>query len=168
MSNNKKTILLALAIIFAIIASVISFNKKDINTIIDEENKEEKQKEGIKKDFKIELENSKCNYKWKTIYEYYDGKKIKSKCGEVYYIENNSDKITLKEAIDKQYITIKDITDNMEVIWGAFDGGSTLFGYDVENNTISDARFNLEVCKVISGNKNQLFISSNDKKNYCS
>ncbi|MDE5630030.1 MAG: hypothetical protein K2I70_00370, partial [Bacilli bacterium] len=48
------------------------------------------------KKFKIEFEKSKCNDKWKNIYEYSDGK-----CGEVYYIENNSDKITLKEAIDK-------------------------------------------------------------------
>ncbi len=167
MKNKRLIILSVLSVFFASFPFTLSLLEKDINLKLDIEKKEKKKEKVIKKDFKIELEKSKCNAKWKTIYEYADGKKIKSKCGEVYYLDENSNKVTLREALDKEYINIADITNNMEVIWATFDGGSTLYGFDKETSTISENGFNLEVCRAISGNKNIFFISTKDKEYYC-
>lgn len=163
--EKSKTIILSIAAIVAVIAIIFSssFKVSDDTPNKEEPKTEEKQREN----FKIELEKSKCNAKWKTIYTYEDDKKIKSKCGEVYYIGEETGKMGLGEAISKEYVTISDITDNMEQIWGTFDGGSVLFEYNKDKQTIADSSFHLEICRKISGSKDQLFISSKDKEYYC-
>lgn len=164
---KKSRIIIPSIIILVVIISIIIFLKKDDNNPKIENIPDNKQEEKVRESFTIELKNPKCNSKWQTIYTYEDGKKMKSKCGKVYYIGADTGKLELGDAINKGYVTIKEITDKMEVLWGVFDGGTILFGYNKDKNTISESSFNLEVCNNLSGNKNELFIASKDTEYYC-
>lgn len=165
--KKSKIIIPLIVIILVVVIFTMFFLKNKENKQIIEDIPENKQEEKVRESFTIELNNPKCNSKWQTIYEYEDGKKMKSKCGKVYYVGAETGKTEIGDAITKGYVTIKEITDNMEVLRGIFDGGTILFGYNKDKNTISNSSFNLEVCNNLSGNKNELFISSKDTEYYC-
>lgn len=165
--KKSKIIITLIVIILVVVIFIMFFLKNKDNNSKIESIPDNKQEEKVRESFTIELKNPKCNSKWQTIYTYENGKKMKSKCGKVYYIGADTGKLELGDAITKEYVTIKEITDKMEVLWGTFDGGTILFGYNKDKNTISESSFNLEVCNNLSGNKNQFFISSKDTEYYC-
>lgn len=118
------------------------------------------------KEFKLEFDNKKCNSKEKVIYTYLDGRKIYSRCGDIYCVLDN-DKIPLSDALDNNLINIEDVTDKMENILGAYDGGTVVFEYDKNKGTIADSSFRLEVCNKIDGSKDMLFLSSKSDNYKC-
>lgn len=100
---KKEHIILISIIAIVITVALIIFLNKDIlkNTATIDE----------KKMFKISLENKNCDSEEKVIYTYKDGKKIFSKCGEVYYIDNKEKKMLLSEALENKLLTIDDISN---------------------------------------------------------
>ncbi|MCX4364785.1 MAG: hypothetical protein OSJ70_03330 [Bacilli bacterium] len=162
MKSYKKIVIGVIIIVLITVASVIYLNRENLKeTIYTKTQKDEK------KEFSIILENAKCNSKEKQIYKYEDGKVINSRCGEVYYSDKDNTKIALSDALSKNYISIKDITDNMEAILAAYDGGSTAYEFNDENNKMSKSKFRLEVCNQINGSHDMLFLSSNSDNYKC-
>lgn len=119
------------------------------------------------KDFTITLENGRCNSKEKVIYEYNDEYKIYSRCGDIYYSDNEHTNIPLKDAIDNYYITAWDIANKMEEKDAVYDGGTIIYEYNKKKQTLSNSSFRLEICNKISGRKDQLFLSINSNNYKC-
>lgn len=124
-------------------------------------------KEQAEKNFTIELENGRCNSKEQVIHTYTDERKIYSRCGQIYYNDKNSKKITLGEAIEKDIIRIKDISNKMEIEDAVFDGGTVIYEYNKKSNTLSNSSFRLEVCNKINGKRDQLFLSIHSNNYKC-
>lgn len=147
-----RVVLMGVIVIIGVVGFVIMHNrdvlKKD--TIIDKTEK---------KEFKISLEDATCDSKEKVIYTYKDGKKIFSKCGEVYYMDNKNKKNLLSEAIEQELVTIDDISSQMENILDLYDGGTIVYQYNSENKSLSEDSFRLEVCNKMQGSKDIQFIS---------
>lgn len=123
-------------------------------------------KKQVEKDFTIELENGRCNSKEQVIHTYSDGRKIYSRCGQIYYVDEKN-RIPLGEAIEKDIIRIKDISNKMEVYDAVFDGGTTIYQYNKKNNTLSNSSFRLEVCNKIPSKRDQLFLSIHSNNYKC-
>ncbi|MCX4365689.1 MAG: hypothetical protein OSJ70_07955 [Bacilli bacterium] len=156
---KKEHIILISIIAIVITVALIIFLNKDIlkNTATIDE----------KKMFKISLENKNCDSEEKVIYTYKDGKKIYSKCGEVYYIDNKEKKMLLSEALENELLTIDDISNQMENILGLYDGGTIVYQYNAEKKSLSEDSFKLEVCNKMQGSKDIQFLSITSTEYKC-
>lgn len=159
--KHKNIIIITILGVLATISSVIFFNREYLSETIFDIAKPKKER-----NFKLEFENTSCNSKEIIVYTYPDNHVIYSKCGNVYYIEGKN-KITLAEAIEKEYITIQNISDKIEFVGAIYDGGSELYKYTDEFNNFANASFQLELCNKLRTCKDQTFLSVDSKDYKC-
>lgn len=117
-------------------------------------------------DFKLEFEDKKCNSKEKVIHTFNDGRKIYSRCGNIYYVSGD-DKKPLSAALNNNDIQVTDITSRMEVTLGVYDGSTTVYEYRPENLGLGDNSFKFEKCNATNGSKDMLFLSSKSDNYKC-
>ncbi len=101
--------------------------------------------ENTPKNFKLEFSNPNCTSYEGPIYPY-EGYDVYSRCGDIYYTDDEHIKIPLGEAIENQVITVDEITNKMNLIDKSDDGSSHVYLYNSENKEMSDTYFRLEVC----------------------
>lgn len=159
------------AVIFCLVCLIISileiFSVYNKNNQQHKLNKEQTAIESVsKKEFQLVFENEKCDSKEKIIYEYPDGKRIRSRCGEIFYQEDN-EKHKLGDILKKQNLQIEDITKNMTLILGVYDGGTVVYQYNPIDYKLSNNSFKLEICKKINGCQDMLFLSSKSEDYIC-
>ncbi len=164
--KSKKILIISLIVLivisFSVCMLVYLFNeKKDSNKF----NQDNDNNTFYRKIGQIILENPKCNSKEKVIYEYPDGRKIRSRCGEVYYKDDDSHK--LSDALNSSIISIEDISKKMNVILGVYDGGTIVYEYKLGEDNFSNGSFRLEICKKINGSHDMLFLSKKSNNYIC-
>ena len=133
--SKKNIIIVSVLGVLAIISSVIFLNirKKTFNDTND-------------KKFKIEFANPNCTSADSTIKPNYSPNII-SRCGEIYYSDDNHKDIPLGEAIENEYITNNDLTNKMTLIDKSDNDLSEVYIYNSPDKSLSNANFRLEVCK---------------------
>lgn len=164
--KSKKILIISLTVLivisFSVYMLVYLFNeKKDSNKF----NQDNDNNTFSRKIGQIILENPKCNSKEKVIYEYLDGRKIRSRCGEVHYKDDDSHK--LSDALNSSIISIEEISKKMNVILGVYDGGTVVYEYKLGEDSFSNGSFRLEICKKINGSHDMLFLSKKSNNYIC-
>lgn len=80
-----------------------------------------------------------------------NGRTVYSEFSENYYIDDDGNKIDLKEALENNYISIDEIIKNMECVDSMNDGGSTL--YKAKGNSLNNTKeLYLASCNSLEGN----------------
>ncbi len=80
-----------------------------------------------------------------------NGKTVYSEFSENYYIDDDGNKIDLKEALENNYISMDEIIKNMEWLDSMNDGGSAL--YKAKDNSLNDTNeLYLASCNSLEGN----------------
>ena len=80
-----------------------------------------------------------------------NGRTVYSEFSENYYIDDDGNKIDLKEALENNYISIDEIIKNMELMDSMNDGGSAL--YKAKDNSLNDTNeLYLASCNSLEGN----------------
>ena len=133
--SKKNIIIVSVLGVLAIISSVIFLNirKKTFDDTND-------------KKFKIEFANPNCTSADSTIKPNYSPNII-SRCGEIYYSDDNHKDIPLGEAIENEYITNNDLTNKMTLIDKSDNDLSEVYIYNSPDKSLSNVNFRLEVCK---------------------
>lgn len=116
---------------------------------------------------KLSFSDRTCSSKTKVIYTFEDGKKIYSRCGDIYYYDEVNNKMTLGEALDNEIIIIRDITDKMVLIAALYDGGTNVFEYNNEFDNLANNSFRFEICRQINGKKDMLFLQVTSDNYMC-
>lgn len=161
MKNNKKIILGVIILILITVVSVVYINRGYLKETIFTKPKTDEKK------FEIFLEDETCKSEEIKLYTYDEGNSLYSRCGKVYYIGDDKEKIPLEEALSSNYITIKDITSKMEEIDAIYDGGTVVYEYKEKTNDLSKNKFRLEVCHKRNGSHDQLFLSTESTDYKC-
>ena len=80
-----------------------------------------------------------------------NGRTVYSEFSENYYIDDDGNKIGLKEALENNYISMDEIIKNMELVDSMNDGGSAL--YKAKDNSLNDTNeLYLASCNSLEGN----------------
>ena len=80
-----------------------------------------------------------------------NGRTVYSEFSENYYIDDNGNKIDLKEALENNYISMDEIIKNMEWLDSMNDGGSAL--YKAKGNSLNGTNeLYLASCNSLEGN----------------
>lgn len=80
-----------------------------------------------------------------------NGRTVYSEFSENYYIDDDGNKIDLKEALENNYISMDEIIKNMELMDSMNDGGSAL--YKAKDNSLNDTnQLYLASCNSLEGN----------------
>ena len=80
-----------------------------------------------------------------------NGRTVYSEFSENYYIDDDGNKIDLKEALENNYISMDEIIKNMELVDSMNDGGSAL--YKAKDNSLNDTNeLYLASCNSLEGN----------------
>lgn len=80
-----------------------------------------------------------------------NGRTVYSEFSENYYIDDDGNKIDLKEALENNYISMDEIIKNMELMDSMNDGGSAL--YKAKDNSLNDTNeLYLASCNSLEGN----------------
>ena len=80
-----------------------------------------------------------------------NGRTVYSEFSENYYIDDDGNKIDLKEALENNYISMDEIIKNMELMDSMNDGGSAL--YKAKGNSLNDTNeLYLASCNSLEGN----------------
>ena len=80
-----------------------------------------------------------------------NGRTVYSEFFENYYIDDDGNKIDLKEALENNYISMDEIIKNMELVDSMNDGGSAL--YKAKDNSLNDTNeLYLASCNSLEGN----------------
>ena len=80
-----------------------------------------------------------------------NGRTVYSEFFENYYIDDDGNKIDLKEALENNYISMDEIIKNMELMDSMNDGGSAL--YKAKDNSLNDTNeLYLASCNSLEGN----------------
>ena len=80
-----------------------------------------------------------------------NGRTVYSEFSENYYIDDDGNKIDLKEALENNYISIDEIIKNMECVDSMKDGGSAL--YKAKGNSLNGTNeLYLASCNSLEGN----------------
>ena len=80
-----------------------------------------------------------------------NGRTVYSEFSENYYIDDDGNKIDLKEALENNYISMDEIIKNMELVDSMNDGGSAL--YKAKDNSLNDTNeLYLAFCNSLEGN----------------
>lgn len=102
-------------------------------------------KEDIPKNFKLEFSNPNCTSNVGPVYNsgHID---VYSRCGDIYYTDEEHIKVPIGEAIENKIITVDEITNKMNLIDKSDDDSSHVYLYNSEDKELSDTYFRLEVC----------------------
>ena len=80
-----------------------------------------------------------------------NGRTVYSEFSENYYIDDDGNKIDLKEALENNYISMDEIIKNMELVDSMNDGGSAL--YKAKDNSLNGTNeLYLASCNSLGGN----------------
>ena len=103
-----------------------------------------------KKDI-LPVEGKVVDYSFTMITKLENGRTVYSEFSENYYIDDDGNKIDLKEALENNYISMDEIIKNMEWLDSMNDGGSAL--YKAKGNSLNGTNeLYLASCNSLEGN----------------